>query len=107
MKRAPLIVLACTQWLSGCASTPPPAATVVTPERIASAARPGATRAELAQALGPTTHIDFASGRQVWLYHSAEGAGRWTEWVLLFERDGRLLKLRRRASDPFDPPAQH
>jgi hypothetical protein len=41
--------------------------------------------------------VVFDSGYQAWLYQVPRGAGRYTEWVILFDPSGVVSKTRRGA----------
>ena len=100
--------LALMAALAGCASAPPPPGTQVDAARLQALAQPGtATRASVAAAFGHTRSIAFDSGKEVWLYLIPLGAGptpaaRFTEAVLLFDREGVLRKVRQRPPHPYD-----
>lgn len=100
MKRvAKRAALAWALLLAGCASAPAPPGAVVDQARFGAAAVPGATRAAVQAALGPTHTIGFDSGYQVWLYQTPRAGGRYAELVLLFDRSGVLVRSRRREPD--------
>lgn len=91
--------LACALLLAGCASAPPPPGTLVSDARFGAAAVPGATRASVLAALGPTHGVAFDSGREVWLYQAARAGGRYAEFVILFDRRGLVARTRTREPD--------
>lgn len=95
---AALLLALLPTLLAGCASAPPPA-TVLDARRFGQAAVPGATRASVLAALGPTRAVSFDSGAQVWLYVAPRGADRYAEFVILFDRAGRLVSTRIREPD--------
>jgi outer membrane protein assembly factor BamE (lipoprotein component of BamABCDE complex) len=86
--------------LAGCATTAAPPGTQVDEQRFAAATAPGATRASVLAALGPTSNIAFDSGYQVWLYQAPRAGGRFAEYVVLFDRAGLVSKTRRREPGP-------
>lgn len=92
-------VLAVALLLAGCASAPAPPGALVDAQRFAAAAVPGATRASVQAALGPTHALSFDSGYQVWLYRAPRAGGRFAELVILFDRSGALARTRRREPD--------
>ena len=98
MKRLPLsaAALALTLLLGACATSAPPPGTQVDEQRFSAAAAPGATRASVLAALGPTRNIAFDSGYEVWLYQSPRPGGQFAEYVILFDRAGVVSKTRRR-----------
>lgn len=104
------LALALAAALAGCAAGPAPPAPgmLIDAARLQAMAQPGtATRAGIAAAFGPTRSIAFDSGKEVWLYLVAAGAGaapgaRFTEVVLLFDRNGVLRKVRQRPPHPYD-----
>jgi len=95
MTRAAAVLALTLALLGGCAA-PPTEGTVVAAAPFTQQVVPGrTTRAELLAAFGPTRSVVFDSGRGGWMYETAAGAGRHTEWVLLLDRDGVVRKLRR------------
>jgi outer membrane protein assembly factor BamE (lipoprotein component of BamABCDE complex) len=94
MKR--LTALAAAVLLAACATSAPPPGTQVDEQRLSAATVPGATRASVLAALGPTRNIAFDSGYQVWLYQTPRPGGQFAEYVVLFDRAGVVSKTRRR-----------
>lgn len=92
--------LACVLLLGACATGSAPPGTRVDEQRFASAAAPGATRASVLAALGPTRGIAFDSGYEVWLYQAPRAGGQFAEFVILFDRAGLVSKTRRREPGP-------
>ena len=102
MKR--LTVLLSVMFLSaGCATRAPEPGKLVAEERFNALVVPGrTTRAELLDTLGPTKSVVFDSGMEAWLYEAGPGPGRYTELVLLLDRDGVVRKVRSRPPYPGD-----
>lgn len=104
MSRLPPALLACTLLLGACAGTPVPPGTQADQQRLAAAAVPGqASRASVLAALGPTVKVSFDSGYETWLYLVPRGAGRFAEFVILFEPNGLVGNTRLREPAPSDP----
>lgn len=86
--------------LAGCAtggSAPP--GTQVPAERLQQTVVPGTTtKAQLLAAFGPTKKVVFDSGYETWVYQSPAGGGRFSEFVVLINRDGLVTKTRSRAA---------
>lgn len=98
-----LATLACVLLLSACASAPPPPGTQADEQRIAAAAIAGqSTRASVLAALGKTHRVAFDSGYETWLYQVPRGAGRFAEYVILFDPRGVVSKTRLREPIPSD-----
>jgi hypothetical protein len=97
MKRA--LAIAAALLLGACATGAPPPGTLADPGRLAAASAPGATRASVLAALGPTRGIAFDSGFEVWLYQVARPGGRFAEYVVLFDSAGLVSKTRLREPD--------
>lgn len=106
MTRRAACALCFAAALAGCATVPAaPPGTPVSDSKVAAAVVPGqTTRAQLLAALGPTRHIAFDSGYEVWLYQAPAGAGRYREVVILLDPNGLVRKLRRRDPSPNEPP---
>jgi hypothetical protein len=103
MKRT-IATVAAALALAGCATGNTEPGKVVAEDRFAQLVVPGqTTRAELLAAFGPTRTVRFDSGVETWLYEASAGAGRYTELVLLLDRDGIVRKMRRRPPYPTDP----
>ena len=103
MMRLPAAALACALLLGACASAPPPPGTQADERRLASAAIIGqATRASVLAALGKTHKVVFDSGYEAWLYQVPRGAGRFAEYVILFDRAGVVSKTRLREPLPSE-----
>lgn len=99
MKRALFAAL----LLAGCATTPAPPGTQVAAGRLQQAVVPGmTTKAQLLAAFGPTKSVMFDSGYEAWLYQSAAGAGRFSEFVILINPAGIVAKTR---SGPATQPS--
>jgi hypothetical protein len=98
MKRA--LAIAGALLLAACATSAPPPGAQADPGKLAAATAPGATRASVLAALGPTRGIAFDSGFEVWLYQVARPGGRFAEYVVLFDRAGLVSKTRLR--EPSD-----
>ena len=98
MKRV-LLALACALLLTACATGAPPAGTQVNEQRLSAGTAPGATRASVLAALGPTTKIAFDSGYEVWLYQAPRPGGQFAEYVVLFDPAGVVSKTRKREPD--------
>ena len=92
--------LACFLLLGACATSAPPVGTQVNEQRFSASVVPGATRASVLAALGPTRNIVFDSGYEVWLYQTARPNGQFAEYVVLFDRAGLVSKTRRREPPP-------
>ncbi len=92
--------LACILLLGACATSAPPPGTQVDQQRLVAGTAPGATRASVLAALGPTRHIAFDSGHEVWLYQVARPGGQFAEYVVLFDRAGVVSKTRLREPTP-------
>ena len=107
MKRViPFALATLAMMLAGCASAPRPPGVQADQQRIASAAVVGqATRASVLAALGATHKVSFASGYETWLYFVPRGAGRYAEFVILFDPAGVVSKTRLREPQPSDKPA--
>ena len=86
--------------LAACATSAPPPGAQVDQQRLAAAAAPGATRASVLAALGPTRNIAFDSGYEVWLYQAPRAGGQFAEYVVLFDRAGLVSKTRVREPSP-------
>ena len=99
MKRA-LFSLACAGLISACATTAAPPGTQIDEQRLTASTAPGATRASVLAALGPTTKIAFDSGSEVWLYQTPRPGGQFAEYVILFDRSGVVSKTRKREPSP-------
>ena len=91
---------ACTLLLGACATSAPPPGTQVDEQRFSASVIPGATRASVLAALGPTRNIAFDSGYEVWLYQTARPGGQFAEYVVLFDSAGLVSKTRRREPVP-------
>jgi hypothetical protein len=100
MKPFSAAALACALLLGACATSAPPPGTQVDEQRFAAGTAPGATRASVLAALGPTRNIAFDSGYEVWLYQSPRAGGQFAEYVVLFDRAGVVSKTRRREPAP-------
>ena len=99
MKRAWFAAL----LLAGCATTSAPPGTQVPFERLQQGVVPGSTtKAQLLAAFGPTKSVVFDSGYEAWVYQSAAGAGRFSEFVILIDPAGIVAKTR---SGPATPPS--
>jgi hypothetical protein len=95
MRRAPLASMVIALLLGACASPPPPPGTQADQARIAAASVPSqATRASVQAALGATHKVVFDSGYETWLYQVPRGAGRYAEYVILFDPRGVVKKTR-------------
>lgn len=93
--------------LGGCASAPPPPGIQLDQARLAAAAVPGvATRDSVRAALGATHGVLFDSGYAAWLYQVPRGAGRFAEFVILFEPGGLVSKTRVREPGTLETPTQ-
>ena len=88
--------LACAVLLGACATSAPPPGLQVDEARLAASTGPGATRAAVLAALGPTTNIKFDSGYEVWVYQTPRSAGTFAEYVVLFDRAGVVTRTRKR-----------
>ena len=77
MKRLPLsaAALALTLLLGACATSAPPPGTQVDEQRFSAAAAPGATRASVLAALGPTRNCAFYRGYDVGRYQPPRRGG--------------------------------
>lgn len=103
MRRAALLAL--PLLLAACAGAPPPPGAQVDEQRLAAAVVPGqSTRAGVQAALGSTRKVVFDSGVETWLYQLPRGAGRYAEYVILFDRAGVVSKTRTREPLPSDKP---
>lgn len=100
MKRI-LLSIACMFLLGACATTAAPPGTQVDEQRLTANTAPGATRASVLAALGPTTKIAFDSGNEVWLYQSPRPGGQFAETVILFDRAGVVTRTRKREPSPI------
>jgi hypothetical protein len=97
-------VAACALLLAGCASAPPPSATLASEAHLEASTIPGqATRASVQAALGATRVQSFDSGYQVWMYQLARPGGRYAEFVILFGPDGVVRRTRQREPGSLDP----
>ncbi len=96
MTRASIVALAYALLLGACASTPAPPGSQVDEQRFTASTAPGATRASVLAALGPTSNMVFDSGYEVWLYQTPRPGGQFAEFVVLFDRAGLVSKTRRR-----------
>lgn len=94
MKRA--LAIAAVLLLGACATSAPPPGTLADPGKLAGATVPGASRASVLAALGPTRNIGFDSGYEVWLYQIARPGGQFAEYVVLFDSAGLVSKTRLR-----------
>ena len=92
--------LALALLLGACATGAPPPGTQVDEQRFSASVVPGATRASVLAALGPTRSIAFDSGYEVWQYQAARPAGQFAEYIVLFDRAGLVSKTRRREPTP-------
>jgi len=98
MKRLWLLLLPAV--LAACASAVPDAPRM-TPQAAQALVAAGAAKADVEAALGPALRIDFDDGHTVWAYrwpdarepHDTRAA---SELVILFDRAGRVQKLRLR-----------
>lgn len=91
--------------LAACAAPPLPPGTQADEARIARAVVPGqSTRESVRAALGATRSIAFDSGFEVWLYQIPKGGGLFSEYVILFDRNGVVSKTRQRAPAPVPAP---
>ncbi len=99
MKRA-LLGLACAGLLGACATGAAPPGTQVSEQKLLAGAAPGATRAGVLAALGPTNKISFDSGYEVWQYQTARPGGQFAEYVILFDPAGIVTKTRKREPGP-------
>lgn len=99
MKRV-LVAMACAVLLGACATSAAPPGTLVDEQRLSASTAPGATRASVLAALGPTTNITFDSGNEVWLYQTPRPGGQFAEHVILFDRTGVVSKTRKREPSP-------
>ncbi len=88
--------LACVLLLGACATGAPPPGTQVDEARLSAGAAPGATRAAVLAALGPTTNIKFDTGYEVWVYQTPRPGGRFAEYVVLFDSAGVVARTRKR-----------
>jgi hypothetical protein len=98
--RAPLIL--CAALLAGCATqnAAPPGAQV-SAERLQQTVVAGqTTKAQLLAAFGPTKNVRFDSGFEAWVYQSPAGAGQFTEFVVLIDPVGVVVKTRTREPAP-------
>jgi len=106
MKR---LLLACLPLAlaAGCAGLVPteapraPDGEALTPQAALARVTPGAAKADVAAAIGPALRIDFDDGHSIWAYRWPDAAmprdtRAATELVILFDRDGRVQKLRLR-----------
>ena len=103
MKRA-LLGMACAALLGACATGAPPPGTQVPEQKLVTGAVPGATRASVLAALGPTNKISFDSGYEVWQYQTPRPGGQFAEYVILFDPAGVVTKTRKR--EPGLTPAK-
>ena len=104
---APLAAVTLALLLGACASAPPPPGVQADEARLAAAAVPGvATRASVKAALGATHSVAFDSGVEVWLYQVPRGAGRFAEFVILFDRNGVVSKTRQREPGTLEQSAR-
>ena len=86
--------------LAGCASNPAPPGTQVAIERLQQGVVAGTTtKAQLLAAFGPTKSVVFDSGFETWVYQSSSGGGQFSEFVVLIDPAGVVVKTRTR------PPA--
>lgn len=91
--------------LAACATPPAPPGTLAEEARLARSVVAGqSTRDSVRAALGPTRSIAFDSGFEVWLYQVPRGAGLFSEYVILFDRNGVVSKARQRAPAPASSP---
>ena len=92
---------------AGCAGPLPtqaprtPGGEALTPQAAQALIAPGAAKADVAAALGPALQVDFDNGHAVWAYRWPDAAAprdtrAATELVILFDREGRVQKLRLR-----------
>lgn len=99
MKQVLSAALCASLLLAGCATGPAPSGTQVAAERLQQSIIPGATtKAQLLAAFGPTRNVVFDSGYEAWVYQSPAGGGRFSEFVVLINRDGVVTKTRTRAA---------
>lgn len=104
MRRLPALVLV-SSLLAACATGPLPPGTQADETRLAGAVVPGlSTRDSVRAALGPTRSVAFDSGVEVWLYQVPKGGGLFSEYVILFDRNGVVSKTRQRAPAPVAIP---
>ncbi|KQQ86539.1 hypothetical protein [Massilia sp. Leaf139] len=90
--------LLATLILAGCATGETTPGTQVAAERLAAAVVPGrTTKAELLAAFGKTKTVVFDSGYEAWLYQAPAGGGRFSEFVILVDPAGRVVRTRQRA----------
>jgi hypothetical protein len=83
--------------LAACAAPAPPPGTLVSESKLIQTVVPGqTTKAALLAAFGPTKAVTFDSGYEVWLYQVPQGHERYTEFVILLDRNGVVRKMRRR-----------
>ena len=102
-----LAALAAALLLGACAGTPAPPGVQADQARLVAATVPGvATRASVKAALGATHGVAFDSGAEVWLYQVPRGAGRFAEFVILFDRSGVVSKTRQREPGTLESGAR-
>lgn len=102
-----LAALAAALLLGACAGTPAPPGVQADQARLVAAAVPGvATRDSVKAALGATHGVAFDSGAEVWLYQVPRGAGRFAEFVILFDRSGVVSKTRQREPGTLESGAR-
>ena len=99
MKRGSLLL--CAMLLAGCASGTATLGTQVAAERLTTSIVPGrTTKAELLASFGKTKSVVFDSGYETWLYQSPAGSGRFSEFVVLIDPAGVVVKTRQRPPSP-------
>ena len=104
---ATLAALAAALLLGACAAAPAPPGVQADQARLVAAAVPGvATRASVQAALGATHGLAFDSGAEVWLYQVPRGAGRFAEFVILFDRFGVVSQTRQREPGTLEAGAR-
>lgn len=99
-----LVPLALAAGCAGPVTTEAPRAPdgeTLTPQAAQSRVAPGASKAEVAAALGPALQVDFDDGHAVWAYRWPDAAEprntrAASELVILFDSAGRVQKLRLR-----------
>ena len=95
MKAAALLL---TLVLAGCATGQATIGTQAPAERLSASIVPGrTTKAELIAAFGKTKSVVFDSGYESWLYQSLAGGGRFSEFVVLIDPQGIVVRTRQRA----------